>query len=671
MRNKTGYIGCYREFKIGINKTDEMYEGNHGNPKPKNQLLSSLNTMNVSERLTLKFIFVFICIVFAIMIIAPEGAEAWPTKFASCTSCHSSVDADASIYVAINGTETTSVSVDAGSSFEVDYYFDNATNFSDPFGVGLHVIIPDGWSLGPGTSNAPSLAGWNTAWDAAAGASWSPLFDTSGQYASTNGATIDFGGTSWDTGTGGREGKNAACDAGGSCGAEGGTDLDGIAETMGTDVTINVNPASTPGTYTVYVLGIGHEGGVRAHVIQSLSVTVDDPAGQVSRNPGTVADDASNGGSTAWGSTGDSAFQDDTYASSSNVQNETTNYLKATSFGFSIPAGATIDGIVVEVDRFADVASMVFDSEVKIVKGGAVGSTNEASGGFWPASDTDTYQTYGNSSYKWGETWTAADINNANFGVVISASSGGTKTNLFVDDIRITVYYTPAGNTAPDDPVSLAQYKTDGTTQITQGGTTDETSIIIKADVDDTDANNVSIEAEIVLNAGSFTGTANCAAGSSVSVPGTAQVTCSGLSDGNDYKWRVRAYDGSDYSNWVAYGGNPDVSINLGGNSTPNEPTGLTQYKSDAVTGITKGTYTDQSTVVMKATVSDPDSDNTKLEVEIVGVDSSFTGTPTCSSSFVTSGSEAEATCSGLANGVYKWQARSNDGSATSAWVGY
>jgi hypothetical protein len=33
-----------------------------------------------------------------------------------------------------------------------------------------------------------------------------------------------------------------------------------------------------------------------------------------------------------------------------NINNYTTNYLKATNFGISIPSGATIDGVIVEVE---------------------------------------------------------------------------------------------------------------------------------------------------------------------------------------------------------------------------------------------------------------------------------------------------------------------------------
>lgn len=115
-----------------------------------------------------------------------------------------------------------------------------------------------------------------------------------------------------------------------------------------------------------------------------------------------------------------------------------THYLKATNFGFSIPTGAAISGIVVEIERKESAANVARDNRVRIVKGGTIGTTDKASASEWPT--TDTYATYGSDVDLWGETWTVADINSSNFGVAISAMGlgGGTAS---IDHIRITVYY--------------------------------------------------------------------------------------------------------------------------------------------------------------------------------------------------------------------------------------
>lgn len=146
-------------------------------------------------------------------------------------------------------------------------------------------------------------------------------------------------------------------------------------------------------------------------------------------------------GTTAWTNPGNAAASDNAYATCSLSSNVQSHYLKATNFGFSIPTGAAIAGIVVEIER-SQVDSGISDNRVRIVKGGVIGSTNKTEGA-WPTSDA--YQTYGADDDLWGETWTAADINSSGFGVAISAIN----TNVFgrvasIDHVRITVYYLDA-----------------------------------------------------------------------------------------------------------------------------------------------------------------------------------------------------------------------------------
>lgn len=117
-----------------------------------------------------------------------------------------------------------------------------------------------------------------------------------------------------------------------------------------------------------------------------------------------------------------------------------TYYLKVSTFGFSIPTGATIDGIVVEVYR---AGSSTVDNSVKIVKGGSVTGTDKATGTAWSTSPA----TYGSSTDLWGTTWTAAEINASGFGVAVSAAESAGQANL--NHIRITVYYTEAASGNP------------------------------------------------------------------------------------------------------------------------------------------------------------------------------------------------------------------------------
>lgn len=133
-----------------------------------------------------------------------------------------------------------------------------------------------------------------------------------------------------------------------------------------------------------------------------------------------------------------------------------THYLLAKDFGFSIPAGATIDGITVSITRRVTNASMPGrDERIRIIKGGTVKTTDKASGSSWP--DSYAVASYGSSSDLWGETWTDTDINNTGFGVALSAVSTSVKypTYFQVDCIEITVHYTESSGSASSATMSL------------------------------------------------------------------------------------------------------------------------------------------------------------------------------------------------------------------------
>ncbi|MDO8282425.1 MAG: CxxxxCH/CxxCH domain-containing protein [Thermodesulfovibrionia bacterium] len=126
----------------------------------------------------------------------------------------------------------------------------------------------------------------------------------------------------------------------------------------------------------------------------------------------------------------------------------------------------------------------------------------------------------------------------------------------------LAVFITGAAFAAnPDLPVGPEQYVSKGDIAITQGGTTDESTIRIKASVSDPDLNNVQIQVEIIDSSASYTNTPNCAS-SFVLNEEVATASCTGLQVGTSYKWQVRANDGTGTSAWVQFGAtNPDVTI--------------------------------------------------------------------------------------------------------------
>jgi hypothetical protein len=138
-----------------------------------------------------------------------------------------------------------------------------------------------------------------------------------------------------------------------------------------------------------------------------------------------------------------------------------TQYLDSSGFGFSIPSGATIDGIVVEVKLRANINDYNFgieDGSIRLLKAGTLAGSNKARGTGVRWSTVNTYVTFGGVADLWGTTWTDSDINNSGFGfsllaLVIDNAKGGVYA--YVDHIRITVYYTAGGEGGSTSASSL------------------------------------------------------------------------------------------------------------------------------------------------------------------------------------------------------------------------
>lgn len=170
-------------------------------------------------------------------------------------------------------------------------------------------------------------------------------------------------------------------------------------------------------------------------------------------SPGTAANDAAVG-TLAWTSPGNCKTSNNTYTQCFGISGtQFSNYLKATNFGFSIPGGATIDGILVEIERYASHNSaslFAYDEVVKLVKNGTVVGTNLGVLVTKWATGEAVFS-YGGSSELWGTSWADSDINNTNFGVVLQVEvNNWAKVNIYayVDHIKITVYYTGGGGSS-------------------------------------------------------------------------------------------------------------------------------------------------------------------------------------------------------------------------------
>jgi hypothetical protein len=160
-------------------------------------------------------------------------------------------------------------------------------------------------------------------------------------------------------------------------------------------------------------------------------------------SPSTVTTVVIPGSSATWSNTGNISLSDDAYTNTGDIAGGAgsyTDYLVASNFGFSLPVGAAITGIEVTVER-SDASGLTSDYRIRIVKGGVIGATEMSVGAAYGA--TDSYGIYGSPFDSWGETWTEADVNAADFGVAIAAqrNAAGGSSAAVIDQVLITIYY--------------------------------------------------------------------------------------------------------------------------------------------------------------------------------------------------------------------------------------
>ena len=202
-------------------------------------------------------------------------------------------------------------------------------------------------------------------------------------------------------------------------------------------------PDISPYLYLLGPLKIGN-----FQEIRQWQIAADAPDSEGPISPSSASEDTS-AGEFSWSGYTNVYSNDGSYALVTLSKNETSYYIKAQNFGFSLPNCSSIDGIYVEVDRYADYGTNnpnLKDYSVRLVNGSGsiVGDNKADTTNNWPTSDD--YATYGGSTDSWNAGLTCSDVTNSNFGVVFSAQNTvPTKPyniTAYVDHIRVTVYYT-------------------------------------------------------------------------------------------------------------------------------------------------------------------------------------------------------------------------------------
>ena len=168
---------------------------------------------------------------------------------------------------------------------------------------------------------------------------------------------------------------------------------------------------------------------------------------------GTGADDSSIG-TIAWATPGNITASDDTRSVAIDNAVSISHYLKGTNFSFNIAAGATVDGIICEVEQHglaSGAASVPDENSIRLVNGaGTIVGDNKSTNATLPVgAGNEAFISYGGASDDWNASLTASDINDVDFGCVFAVDliggGGADLSQAQVDSIRITVNFTPTG----------------------------------------------------------------------------------------------------------------------------------------------------------------------------------------------------------------------------------
>ena len=134
----------------------------------------------------------------------------------------------------------------------------------------------------------------------------------------------------------------------------------------------------------------------------------------------------------------------DVYATATGIDQYQDYY----NFGFSIPSGATIDGIEISVEAYCEdteEASQRLGVELSWNGGSSYTSTSNTI--TWSWEEGEYSNVLGGSSDTWGRSWSDTEFSNTNFRIRLNTIF--ETYTIYVDHIKIKVYYTEAPSNNP------------------------------------------------------------------------------------------------------------------------------------------------------------------------------------------------------------------------------
>lgn len=135
------------------------------------------------------------------------------------------------------------------------------------------------------------------------------------------------------------------------------------------------------------------------------------------------------------------------YITAATFDNPDVSYLMSTTgYNMGVTAGATIDGIKVEINRYY-ANGRCNDVEISLTKAGGTSRAGSNASTTAIFASSLAVVTFGSATSLWGTTWTADEVNASTFGVLYKMGATDADADGFVDFIRTTAYYTAGATT--------------------------------------------------------------------------------------------------------------------------------------------------------------------------------------------------------------------------------
>ena len=157
---------------------------------------------------------------------------------------------------------------------------------------------------------------------------------------------------------------------------------------------------------------------------------------------------------SAWLNESNVLTPNDTYTYVNVVKDGSSCNLQVFTFDFDvndIPTDSVIDGLEVEIQRYAATANDIVDGSIRLIIDGDPAGDDNASASTWPT--TEGTVVYGGAADKWGLGLTEDNVKDISFGVQLNVDNDDSDNSVmaYVDSIRIRIYYTEGAPVGLDE----------------------------------------------------------------------------------------------------------------------------------------------------------------------------------------------------------------------------